>query len=83
MKQQRVYIAGPITGLERQAVIDRLALAERHLTLLGFREERDRDVAASRYLPAVAASDCERCYGSGVEVVEGRGARTCTNCRRA
>lgn len=37
MKKQRVYIAGPITGLERQAVIDRFALAERQLTLLGFR----------------------------------------------
>lgn len=37
MRRQRVYIAGPITGLERQAVIDRFALAERQLTLLGFR----------------------------------------------
>lgn len=46
-------------------------------------EERDLDVAAGRYLPPVAASDCERCYGSGIEVVEGRGARTCTNCRRS
>lgn len=37
MKKQRVYIAGPITGLERQSVIDRFSLAERQLTLLGFR----------------------------------------------
>lgn len=35
--KQRVYIAGPITGIERQAVIDRFSHAERQLTLLGFR----------------------------------------------
>lgn len=35
--KQRIYIAGPITGIERQVVIDRFSLAERQLTLLGFR----------------------------------------------
>lgn len=30
-----------------------------------------------RYLPSTAASDCQRCYGSGMEVVPGKGARHC------
>lgn len=45
-------------------------------------ELRNADIQTGRYLPATAASDCDRCYGSGVEIVEGRGARTCTSCRR-
>lgn len=30
---------------------------------------------------APPSADCDRCFGSGIEVVEGRGARPCTNCR--
>src|SRR5881392_3008458 len=34
-------------------------------------------IAARRYLADTAASQCQRCYGAGMEVVPGRGARVC------
>lgn len=40
-------------------------------------ELRQRDIDARRYLPDTAASDCERCFGSGIETVPGKGARPC------
>lgn len=38
---------------------------------------RQREVEAGRTLGANAESVCERCFGSGFEIVEGRGARRC------
>lgn len=47
----------------------------------GLRAElRQRQIDERRSLPATAESDCERCYGSGIEVT-GRGARVCA-CRK-
>lgn len=42
-------------------------------------ELKSRMVAEGRYLEANAASDCERCFGSGMEVIPGKGARLCTH----
>jgi hypothetical protein len=36
-------------------------------------------VEEHRYLPSTAASDCQRCFGSGMEVVPGKGARPCSH----
>lgn len=36
-----------------------------------------RRIAEKRYLPDTAESDCPRCFGSGMEVVPGKGARPC------
>ena len=38
---------------------------------------RQREVEAGRTLTSNAESRCERCFGSGFEVVEGKGARRC------
>ena len=46
-------------------------------------ELRQKDIAAHRYLPDTAASDCPLCFGAGMEVVPGKGARPCPNCRKA
>lgn len=43
-------------------------------------EERDRDISKGRYLPPVAASDCDHCFGTRIEIVEGKGARPCKFC---
>lgn len=43
-------------------------------------ELRQRQIDERRSLPATAESDCERCYGSGIEVTS-RGARGCV-CRK-
>lgn len=40
-------------------------------------EMRNADIEAGKYLPPVAVSDCDRCYGTGIEIVEGKGARRC------
>lgn len=32
-----------------------------------------------RYISSIAASQCQRCYGAGMEVVPGRGARVCNH----
>lgn len=41
-------------------------------------KEIDKNMRDSgRYLPETAESDCPRCYGSGMEVVPGKGARPC------
>ena len=44
------------------------------------RQIREREIASGRLLPTMAASDCEKCYGSGMEIVQGNGARRC-ECR--
>ena len=42
------------------------------------RERREREaIRSGRILPDTAASDCERCFGTGMEVVKGKGARPC------
>lgn len=38
---------------------------------------RQRMIAEKRYLPNTAASDCPRCFGAGMEIVPGKGARLC------
>jgi len=43
-------------------------------------EFRQTQIAERRYLPEIAESECERCYGSGMEVVAGQGARRCATC---
>lgn len=42
-------------------------------------ELRQKDIDSHRYLPSTAVSDCELCFGSGIEVVPGKGARNCTH----
>lgn len=42
-------------------------------------EIRQKEIDAKRYLPQTAASDCDRCYGSGMECTP-KGARQCP-CR--
>lgn len=44
------------------------------------KEIHDKRVAEGKYLSSTAESDCERCYGSGIEVTA-RGARGCV-CRK-
>lgn len=43
------------------------------------KEIHDKRVAEGKYLSSTAESDCDRCYGSGIEVTE-RGAKNCSNC---
>lgn len=46
----------------------------------GLRDElKQRDVDARRFLPVTAESDCPRCFGTGMEVVIGKGARPCSH----
>lgn len=40
-----------------------------------------RRVESRRALSAAASGNCERCYGAGMEIISGRGARLCS-CRR-
>lgn len=40
-------------------------------------EIRERMVKEGRYLEQNAAAGCEKCYGTGMEVVPGKGARVC------
>lgn len=39
-------------------------------------EIRRKEVESGRFLPSTAASDCDRCYGTGIECTP-NGARTC------
>lgn len=45
-------------------------------------EIEQRRIEERKYLPDTAQSSCELCYGTGMEVVPGRGARIC-QCRKA
>lgn len=40
-------------------------------------ELEQKRVDARRYLAATAESQCQRCFGAGMEVVPGKGARVC------
>lgn len=44
------------------------------------REIRQKEIESGRVLPKTAQSDCDLCYGTGMEVVVGQGARRCS-CR--
>lgn len=56
--------------------------AEEMITVWRRNMESIKQAAGIKKPEPTRRRDCERCYGSGVEVVEGRGARTCTNCRK-
>jgi hypothetical protein len=38
---------------------------------------RQREIASRQYIPAVAESGCDKCFGTGVEIIDGKGARPC------
>lgn len=42
---------------------------------------RQQDINSGRMLTTTAASDCDTCFGTGMEIVKGKGARACTTCR--
>ncbi len=41
------------------------------------KELEEKRIAEGRYLAQTAASDCPRCFGSGMECVPGKGSRPC------
>jgi hypothetical protein len=42
-----------------------------------YAELEQKRIDERRYLPDTAASDCPKCFGSGMECVPGKGARVC------